>query len=332
MSLDQLIENNDPDPLIREISALCNARNWRGVMEIRDRCEQATERGKTLWGVAEHAAYRIALEAPGQFAGHALDTKTGPLAIGPLPEVAASTHTWEELAPHVEEGPLRGLTAYECVALGEDLSDDASLAEHRTAFELPLRLFPWEPEYPKAEYLEDGANFPAPRVDVVQQRAITDQHGDFVDDLMTIESWRALVSPWVEQSNGWARVFITEGEVDSAIQQVDQEITTVTQITTSSALQWMCWAASSGGAYGRRRGLAAGRAMTWLTLADACDLLDDEMPTGDEIGERLEGLQWWTWNEVDFSENWNLRLAVHDPVEGTTIAINAQDSTDQFAS
>ena len=108
-SLEQLIEHNDPDPLLREIDLRCSQRDWEGVFEIRTRCNAATERGKTLWGVAEHASYRLALEAPGEYVGMVLDTDVGPMALGPLPEVAASTHEWNELAPHIDEGPLRGI-------------------------------------------------------------------------------------------------------------------------------------------------------------------------------------------------------------------------------
>jgi hypothetical protein len=326
-SLDELIERNDPDPLLREINTRCANRNWQGVLEIRDRCEMATERGKTLWGVAEHAAYRLVLEAPAEFVGLAFDAKTGPLGIGPLPEVAASTHTWEELAPHIEDGPLRGMLAYECVALGEDLSGDTSLVGHQAAFELPLRLFDWEPEYVKAEYLEDSANFPAPIASITQSRLITDERGELLDEPSIIESWRKVVSSWLADSNGSANITVVEGSVDYAIQHVHKDVTTVAQITTASALQLMCWAAASGGAHGRRRGIAAGRSTTWLALADTCGLLDDgELPSGEELGRHVNELQWHTWNEADSSDAWNLRLAVHDPVDGISIAINAYDS------
>ena len=45
----------------------------------------------------------------------------GRFALGPLSEVAASTHTWAELAPHAPPGPLAAVTAHERVVRGEDL-------------------------------------------------------------------------------------------------------------------------------------------------------------------------------------------------------------------
>lgn len=328
-SLDELIEHNDPDPLLREIDRRSSQRDWQGVLEIRNRCNAATERGKTLWGVAEHAAYRIALEAPGELVGEIIATVTGPLALGPIPEVAASTHAWEEMAAHIEDGPLRGITAYECIALGEDLSSDASLAAHHAAFEIPLRLFTWEPEYPKAEYLDAEARFPAPFITATEERSLAPDDHDPLDERQIIETWRALVAPWLSQSNGTAQITIVEGNVDSAIAAADESATTLARIETSQALQWMCWAGASGGAHGRRRGLATGRNLTWLAIAEACGLLENgELPGGDELGEHVKSLEWWTWGDLDHTNGWDLRLAVHDPIDEISIAINAHDQLD----
>lgn len=326
-SLETLIEHNDPDPLLREIDLRCAKRDWEGVMEIRTRCNAATERGKTLWGVAEHASYRLALEAPGEYVGLVLDTGAGPLALGPLPEVAASTHEWGELASHIDEGPLRGITAYECVAFGEDLSADESLAKHQLAFELPLRTFNWEPEYPKPEYLDNDAKFPAPVIAPITERAIIPGEAELLDERQLLETWRALVTPWLTQSNGTAYIAIVEGSIDTAIREVDEQVSTVSEIDGNTALQWMGWAAASGGAHGRRRGIASGRRSTWLAVAEACGLMDEgELPNGEELGEHIDSLRWCTWGDVDLSTGWHLRLAVHDEVDNVSVAINAADA------
>jgi hypothetical protein len=325
--LTELIERNDPDPLLREIDSRCNRHDWDGVLEIRTRCNAATERGKTLWGVAEHAAYRIALEAPAEYVGAVIATNTGPLALGPLPEVAASTHTWQDLAPYIEEGPLRGITAYECVAFGEDLTHDSSLSTHQAAFELPLCLQPWEPEYAKPEYLEDEARFPAPELQGISQKTLS-ANVDAVplDEPQTLEAWRNLVSPWLAQSNGTIELSIVEGGIDRAILDVDARARTASQLSTEQALQWMCWAAASGGAHGRRRGIATGRNTTWLALAEACGLITDgELPHPNELGSNVAALHWWTWDDLDHTTGWQLRLAVHDPIDGVTLAVNADD-------
>jgi hypothetical protein len=62
VSLSDLIELGDPDELLREVDRRCDARDWPGLLELRDRCLAAVERGKQLWGVAAQAEYRLALE------------------------------------------------------------------------------------------------------------------------------------------------------------------------------------------------------------------------------------------------------------------------------
>jgi hypothetical protein len=106
------VERGDPDELLRVIDGLCEARDWDGLVDLKDRCLHAVERGKQLWGVAEHVDYRLALEAPGPWAGAVIVEGAGRFTLGPLPEVAASTHTWAELDPHIPEGPLRSVTAH----------------------------------------------------------------------------------------------------------------------------------------------------------------------------------------------------------------------------
>jgi hypothetical protein len=120
-----------------------------------------------------------------------------------------------------------------------------------------------------------------------------------------------------------------DGPVDDAIRATDENATSAIRIAADQALQWMCWAAANGGAHGRRRGIAHGRTATWLAAAIACDLLDDgDLPDGNVLGDGLKTLEWWTWGDLDHTTGWDLRLAVHDPVDNTSIAINAHDSVD----
>ena len=67
-----------------------------------------------------------------------------------LTEVAAATHTWAELAPHLDSAAIAGTVAQERVLRGEDLRGDPRAAPD--VLELPLVLAPWEPEYPLAVY------------------------------------------------------------------------------------------------------------------------------------------------------------------------------------
>ncbi len=59
-----LIEGSDLNGLVRRIDGLVAAREWDGLVELRDACIEAVERGKQLWGVAQFTEYRLALDAP----------------------------------------------------------------------------------------------------------------------------------------------------------------------------------------------------------------------------------------------------------------------------
>ena len=145
-----LVDMGDLDALLIRIDHLCADRDWDGVLDLRDRCRRAIERGRQLWPAASHAEYRLALEAPGRQAAAVLVAGTGRFALGPLAEVAASTHTWAELRPHLGPTPEAGMVAHERVVRGEDLTGDDHVDP--TVLELPLRLQPWEPDYPLATY------------------------------------------------------------------------------------------------------------------------------------------------------------------------------------
>ena len=161
----ELIELGDIDELIRHVDRLCAARDWHGVLDLRDRCRAALARGKQLWPVASHAEYRIALEADPSVTACVLVDGAGHFALGPLSEVSASTHTWAEMAPHLLAGPVASATAHERLLRGENLDPAATsrLTVERWS-ELPLYLSEWEPVYPVASYTAYDADFPAPEV------------------------------------------------------------------------------------------------------------------------------------------------------------------------
>src|SRR5262249_42789872 len=121
-SLSTAVERGDVDALTRLVDALSASREWDRLVELRDRCEQAVARGRQLWPVAAHAEYRLALESPGPWAARVLVEGAGRFAPGPLPEVAASTHEWRDLAPHAPYGPPAVLTAHQRAGRGGDLT------------------------------------------------------------------------------------------------------------------------------------------------------------------------------------------------------------------
>ena len=106
--LDRLIAGNDLDELVREVDRRTDADDWDGLVRLRDRCRAAVERGFQLWPAASLAEYRLALRAPAAWAGAVVVEGAGRFALGPLAEVAASTHGWAELAPHLPRRAARG--------------------------------------------------------------------------------------------------------------------------------------------------------------------------------------------------------------------------------
>src|SRR5205085_7588233 len=102
-----LVEAAEANPLLRRVDALCDARAWDDLVQLARRCREAYERGKQLWPIAEHIDYRLALEAPPAYAASVLTPAAGRFAFGPLTEVAASTHTFDELEPSLPPPRLR---------------------------------------------------------------------------------------------------------------------------------------------------------------------------------------------------------------------------------
>jgi len=181
----ETVGGGDLDQLIRLVDGLCSSREWAEVVRLRDRCRLAMERGLQLWPAAEYAEYRLALDAPGEFAGPVVREGSGRFALGPLWEVAASTHDWETLAPHIPDGPMRAMAAHERVMRGEDLSDAAGIDPW--VLEVPLRLESWEPAYPPAVYRPDKADFPTPPIPGLDLVALP-QPGAELEDEESVEA------------------------------------------------------------------------------------------------------------------------------------------------
>ena len=160
--LDELIHRGDLDALVRMIDDRCSDRDWPGLLRVRDRSRHAVETGRQLWPAATLAEYRLALLAPAEFVAAVLDESdglSGRFTIGPLTEVAAQHHTWDELAPVLDRGPRAAFVAHERVLRGEPIEPRRrSPAGARPAVRTP----DWEPEYALAAYSDGGAEFPMP--------------------------------------------------------------------------------------------------------------------------------------------------------------------------
>jgi hypothetical protein len=313
----EAIEASDTDELIRVIDGLCENTEWDTLVELKQRCREAVGRGKQLWGVEEHIRYRLALEAPGRWAGAALNEGVARFSLGPLPEVAASTKTWGELAAHLDTGPWRSVTAAERIVRGDDGTDSIP--------DLPAHLEDWEPDYPVATYKADKVQTPSPASPEVADAQLPDQSLT-IDDPHSEGALFDLVQPWVNESNGRYEVATVEGDAAAAIRALGLTRARIGEMTPELAIQWMAWAGASGGAHGRRRGAAAGRYGVWWAIATMCDL---EWPADPKAMARaVNRLRFYWFDDGSPGTGWELRMAMEDPESGLAWAISAVDAAE----
>ncbi|MDQ3981720.1 MAG: DUF6183 family protein, partial [Actinomycetota bacterium] len=281
----------------------------------------ALERGKQLWPISAHIDYRIALEAPGEYAAPVLTPEIGRFAHGPLTEVAASTHAWEELAPHVADPVTACYVAQERVLRGEVLDTDERA--HPELVDLPLRLEPWEPPYALATFRANLVEVQEPWEPQTGWAEVGADAGEPIDDPEAADALLELVTPWTSESNGAARSVVVEGGAPAAIAALTYGPVRLAPIGVDQAFRQMAWAAASGGAHGRRRGAALGRFSAWYTAALLSDL---PWPCpGGALGAAAAKLRWFLWDEEGSEEGWVLRMAVEDPARGWAAALGATD-------
>ena len=316
-----LVEASDFDGLIRFVDAVCAAREWDGLIETKDRCLEAEARGKQLFGIAQFVDYRLALEAPGELAAGVLMDGAGRFALGPLWEVAASTHTWTDLAPHVISPRMRALVATERSLRG----DDVSAAEvDLEVLGTPHVLCPWEPAYPVATYRSDAADFPAP--DPVPLGPVPGGEGEPLEDLDSEEALYALGRTWAEESNGSASVSAVRGNAGAAVSALADDARWAL-VEFEVALAHMAWAGASGGAHGARRGAAVGRSTAWGAVAALADV--EWPPTPSELLEFGREARWHVWAPVGHAGGWGLGVAVDHGADEYAWAVWAQDAADE---
>lgn len=321
--LRRLVEANDADALLRRVDGLCSGRDWQTLSYLQTLCREAVTRGKQLWSVADHIDYRLALEAPAEWAGPIVTETASRFLLGPLPEVVASTHTWVQLAPHLPEGPARAVVAHERVLRGEDLRQDASI--DRAVLEIPLVAEPWEPVYPLATYRPHKAEFPMPQLPPYD---LADLAGPApaTDDPGAREALAAIVATWTDSSNGRVDVAAVEGDARSAIASLGLRRAALAELSLQQAMGLIAWAGASGGAYGRRRGAAAGRFTAWWTVATLTDLIHDWPIAGEELVEAGTELTWYAFSDLFPSTGWWFKLAAEDTMHGLAWAVSAGDA------
>ena len=320
--LDRLVTANDPDGLVRLVDGATLDGDWDGLVAIAAACRAAASTGRQLWPVASLAEYRLALRAPGEWAATVLTDDAGWLALGPLTEVAASTHRWDELAPWMPGGPMAAYVAHERVLRGEDLR---SAPVDAGVLDLPLVLEPWEGPYALAEYGDDEATFDPPAVPSLTAARLPSAASIPLEDEESVAALAELAGQWVRQSDGRVDVRAVEGDHVAAVAALGVPGARVGELEPGEAFAWMAWAAASGGAYGRRRGSAAGRFNAWWAAGALAGLPWPPDPV--ELGQTAAELRWFWWDAHEPTTGWALRLAVWDPTEGIAWAVAATDQS-----
>ncbi len=323
-----LVERGDLDDLTRHVDRLCHEDRWDDLVDLRLRCRAALARGRQLWPVASYIEFRLALDAPGPWAAAALEPGGGRFTLGPLPEVAASTHRWSELAPYLVATPAAAMAAHERVVRGEDLTSDIRAGSLPQVLDVPLALQAWEPVYPVAQYEPDRLHAPAPTMPRSPAAAVPRPApvGRPAEDPESVAALTDLASAWAGESNGRAVAVAVRGTARAAVTALGAPSPQLSEIEGRDALALMAWTAASGGAHGRRRGAAAGRFGAWWAVAALGGLLDEWPPAADEIGEVLMALRWFVWDSGEPEVGWMLRLAVEDADESLAWAVAAMDT------
>lgn len=329
----ELVEAGDLDELTRHAERLCAAGAWEDMLDLRQRCQTALERGKQLWPTVSLLDYLLALRGPAKIAASVLVPGTGQFALGPLYEVAASSHSWLEVSHHASRNPITSYFAHERAIRGDEVDVDHP-AFDAAVLDIPLQCA-WEPQYMLAEYKDDEANFPLPPHDALSPIALPPLSRSIpAEDAESIAALNEIVRTWTSESNGQVQVVAVEGGPTEAIGEVlrahrdfqqrsysvaanatlpflteeptEEEVLLkgevkqvgIAPLSFEQALVNLAWAGASGGAHGRRKGTAVGRFNAWWAVAALSGMIDDWPVPSTEIQEAGESLRWWIWREL----------------------------------
>jgi hypothetical protein len=326
------INLGDLDACIRTVDGIVADRAWDDLLWFAAQCRAACERGHQLWPADEYALGRAALDATGPIAAQTLIDSVVEVGLGPRAEIAASTHTWEELAAHVPNGPVAVVALYECVARGADCSgvSDAALPGP-SVMDLPRVLLPWEPAYACATYASDHVECPPPSQPTQAEfEPVRGRAGEPVEDDSEVErardALRAVTRAWRAEADIVTRATAVEGDIDAAILALVGAGPTRRRapIAGRDALAHLAWAAASGGPHGRRRGAAIGRADAWHIAALLAGFDADAPLDPDALGVALGELVWAWWDDGNPRGEWSIGLAVADPVDGIAWALDVR--------
>ncbi len=322
--IERAINLGDVETLMAVVDSHCLDAQFDLVVELRHRCRAALARGVQLWPVAAYADYRLALDGDGPAALTGLGELSERFMLGPIAEVLASTHTFDQLAEFLPATPDASSFLAECVMRGADLTGDERAHRLPVVFDLPLRLETWEPSYALAEYRPDRVRCDPPVVPGKWSH-VTLVPSAVSPDALVHDALRDLVGHWLSSSDGRVDISSVHGTAESAVGVFGLRRASFVEVSGAAAMAHMAWAAGSGAARGRRRGAAAGRERAWWAVR-ALAGLDDGDVQPDEIGEALDELRWLLWSDGSPETGWHLRLAIEDPDEGLAWAIAAIDA------
>jgi hypothetical protein len=313
--IEDLVHRADLDGLVRLIDKFCGDADWAGLFELRNRSRTAVTTGRQLWPAATLAEYRLALWAPAEWAALVLDEESGRFTIGPLTEVVAQRHRFDDLHARLAGGPRLGFVAHECALRGQTIPTEVA-----NPLEIPFELQPWEPPYGLAEYSDEGVTAAAPKLpaaaEFVTMSVAVAGAGQRVDDPEVELAVRQLIEPWITSSDGRAEIVAVEGSASDAVFALGVTAGRLAPMTPSMAMAWLAWAGATGGAHGRRRGGAIGRFGAWWVMTSLADLADHWPVAPDQLNEAIAPLEWYWWDAGEPHLGWELQLAVADPAEG----------------
>ena len=326
--LDVLVDRADLDALIRLVDDRTSARDWAGLLRIRDRARRAVTTGRQLWPVATLAEYRLALLAPPAWAAQTMSDEGGLFTIGPLTEVIAQHHSWAELATELSADPRAAIVAHERVLRGDPI-DSVSANALPPVIDMPFALAPWEPGYMLAAYSDHGVDTPPPpfRSTAVSHPFEPSGTVERINDESVDLAVRQLVETWTADSNGHAETVAVIGTAADAVAALGVSRGSLAAISLQDAMSWLAWAGASGGAHGRRRGAALGRFGALWTLAALLDVTDEWPLPLDELGDLAGELQCYWWDAAEPMTGWRLQLAIANRVDGIAWAISARDDS-----
>lgn len=318
-ALEELIHRADLDALVRHVDNTCSQRDWDHLIQIRNQSRAAVNTGRQLWPIATLANYRLALWAPPEHAVRSLDDTARTFMPGPVSEILAVNHSWDDVSPFLHPGHDRSLIAYE-----RSLRRDHIEHNEPQLLDIPFDLQDWEPNYCLATYTDDGVDSPAPQFPLQWEVVQSVTSSSIEDD--TVNVFRTVMEPWTAHSNGTAMAAVVEGGLEEALGQLGTTRNECASLSPSDALMGLAWASAHGGAHGKRKGGATGRSDAWWLLATFAGLSDDWPCDPDDLGDVVQMLECFTFrNENSASNGWNISLVLVDPEEGLSVLLQAHD-------